>query len=235
MSRVNSKNVAELIKEYFKAESLLGRKTFYLYKRSPLMPLFSKSQPAIHSIDPLVSLFDEAKNCKRCTLYKTRKNFVFGEGNPCADVFFIGEAPGREEDLIGRPFVGEAGKLLTKMIEAINLKREEVYIGNVLKCRPPDNRNPLSSEVEACKPWLYKQLEIIKPKIICTLGKHAICTLLNETNFSEIRGKVQDFQGARLLPTYHPAALLYNPRLKHVAWEDMKLLQILHSEVHNDQ
>jgi len=166
-------------------------------------------------------------------LYKTRKNFVFGEGNSCADIFFIGEAPGREEDLVGRPFVGEAGKLLTKMIEAINLKREEVYIGNILKCRPPGNRDPLSSEVEACKPWLYKQLEIIKPKIICTLGKHATCTLLNTPNFSQIRGKVHDFQGAKLLPTYHPAALLYNPRLKHVAWEDMKLLKILYSEVHN--
>lgn len=233
MPKMNSKNIVGLIKEYFKAESLLGRKTFYLHKRSPLMSFFLKNQLVTEQSDPLSSLFDEAKACKRCTLYKTRKNFVFGEGNPYADIFFVGEAPGREEDLVGRPFVGEAGKLLTKMIEAIDLKREEVYIGNVLKCRPPGNRDPLSSEVEACKPWLYKQLETIKPKIICTLGKHATCTLLNTTNFSEIRGIVHDFQGAKLLPIYHPAALLYNPRLKHVAWEDMKLLQTLYSEVHN--
>lgn len=233
MSKVNSKNTIELIKDYFKSESLLGRKIFYLYKKGSLMALFSKNHLATHSTDPLASLFDEAKDCKRCPLYKTRKNFVFGEGNPCADIFFIGEAPGREEDLAGCPFVGEAGKLLTKMLEAINLKRKEVYIGNVLKCRPPGNRDPLSSEVEACKPWLYKQLEIIKPKIICTLGKHATCTLLSTTKFSEIRGKVHDFQGTKLLPTYHPAALLYNPRLKHIAWEDMKLLKTLYSEVHN--
>ncbi|HID93983.1 MAG TPA: uracil-DNA glycosylase, partial [bacterium (Candidatus Stahlbacteria)] len=202
--------------------------------RNPLMSLFSKNQLVTHPNSLLLALYNEAKSCKRCTLYKTRKNFVFGEGNPCADIVFIGEAPGREEDLVGRPFVGEAGKLLTKMIEAINLKREEVYIGNILKCRPPGNRDPLSSEIEACKPWLYKQLKIIKPKIICTLGKHATLTLLNKANFSELRGKVHDFQGAKLLPTYHPAALLYNPRLKQVAWKDMKLLQILYSEVCND-
>lgn len=233
MSRVNSRNIVELIKEYFKTESLLGRETFYLYKRSPLMPLFSKNHLTTRAGSLLLALYNEAKACKRCTLYKARKKFVFGEGNPCADIFFIGEAPGREEDLVGRPFVGEAGKLLTKMIESINLKREEVYIGNVLKCRPPSNRDPLPSEVEACKPWLYKQLEIVKPKIICTLGKHATLTLLNKTNFSNIRGIVYDFQGAKLLPTYHPAALLYNPRLKQVAWEDMKLLKILYNEVCN--
>lgn len=197
------------------------------------MPLLSQNRPTTHQRSLLIALYDEAKYCKRCALYKTRKNFVFGEGNPCADIVFVGEAPGKEEDLVGRPFVGEAGKLLTKMIEAINLKREEVYIGNILKCRPPGNRDPSSSEIEACKPWLYRQLEIIKPKIICTLGRHATLTLLNKTKFSAVRGKIHDFQGAKLLPTYHPAALLYNPGLKQIAWEDMKLLQTLYNEVRN--
>lgn len=162
-------------------------------------------------------------NCTNCLLCQSRRNLVFGEGNPEAKLIFVGEAPGVEEDLQGLPFVGQAGKLLTKIIEAIGLKREEVYICNVLKCRPPANRSPLPQEVAQCNQTLWKQLDIIRPKIICALGKFAAQTLLNSQEpISKLRGKFLEIQGIKIMPTYHPAYLLRNPQDKKIVWEDMK-------------
>ncbi len=151
---------------------------------------------------------------------------VFGEGNPQAELLFVGEAPGADEDLQGRPFVGRAGQLLTKMIEAIGLSREKVYIGNILKCRPPGNRDPLPSEVALCRPYLDQQMEMIDPKVVCALGRIAAQTLLDTSrSLGELRGLVHPFRGRKLLVTYHPAALLRNPHLKRPAWDDLKLLR----------
>lgn len=170
-------------------------------------------------------LKEEVTACLKCDLCKTRTNVVFGEGNPEADLMFVGEAPGKDEDLQGRPFVGRAGQLLTKIIEAIGLKREDVFIGNVLKCRPPENRNPLPSEIVECSPYLLAQIKMIKPRVICALGKFAAQTLLNtETPISKLRGTFHDYHGVKLMPTYHPAYLLRNPSGKKDVWEDMQLI-----------
>jgi DNA polymerase len=151
---------------------------------------------------------------------------VFGEGNPQAALVFVGEAPGREEDLQGKPFVGQAGKLLTRIIEAIDLTRDEVYITNIVKCRPPQNRNPQPDEIRTCLPFLRKQLQAIRPKIICALGTFAAQTLLEtEERISLLRGKFYAYQDARLMPTYHPAFLLRNPQCKRDVWEDMKMIR----------
>jgi uracil-DNA glycosylase family 4 len=161
--------------------------------------------------------------CVKCPLAKTRINVVFGEGNPKAKLMFIGEAPGADEDEQARPFVGRAGQLLTKIIEAMGLKREDVYIANILKCRPPENRNPLPEEIECCSPYLLEQVRIIGPKVICALGKFSSQTLLNtETPISQLRGNFHDYHGTKLMPTYHPAYLLRNPSEKKTVWEDMK-------------
>lgn len=174
----------------------------------------------------LSSIESTFANCQNCHLESSRINVVFGDGNPKADLVFVGEAPGREEDLKGEPFVGKAGQLLTKIIEAIGLKREDVYICNVVKCRPPENRNPLPEEIEACKPILLRQLEVIKPKAICALGKFAAQTLLNtETSISALRGTFRDYYNIPLMPTYHPAYLLRNPSMKRAVWEDVKLIK----------
>jgi len=171
----------------------------------------------------IAELYAHVENCKQCSLYSSRTNLVFGSGNLDAELIFVGEAPGRDEDLQGKPFVGAAGALLTKIIEAMKLKREDVYITNVLRCRPPGNRNPLPDEVISCKPYLVELLEIIKPRVICTLGKFAAHALLNETApISRLRGRFFDFHGITLLPTYHPAYLLRNPEDKKLVWEDMK-------------
>ncbi len=170
-------------------------------------------------------LKESARKCRECELWETRTNVVFGEGARSAELMFVGEAPGRDEDLQGKPFVGRAGQLLTKIIEAIGLKREDVFIGNVLKCRPPENRNPLPSEIAKCSPYLLAQIKFIKPKVICALGKFAAQTLLNtETPISKLRGVFYDFHGVKLMPTYHPAYLLRNPNEKKAVWEDMKLV-----------
>lgn len=161
--------------------------------------------------------------CTNCSLSRNKRNLVFGQGNPQAKLVFVGEAPGLEEDLQGLPFVGQAGQLLTKIIEAMGLKREDVYIGNVLKCRPPANRNPLPEEIAQCSQTLWKQINIIKPKIICALGKFAAQTLLDSQEpISVLRGKFFEIQGIKVMPTYHPAYLLRNPREKKTVWEDMK-------------
>jgi uracil-DNA glycosylase family 4 len=174
----------------------------------------------------LESIRSELGDCTRCRLHEGRQSLVFGEGNPHAMLVFVGEAPGREEDLQGRPFVGQAGALLTRIIEAIDLTREEVYIANIVKCRPPQNRNPQPDEIRTCLPFLRKQLEAIRPTIICALGTFAAQTLLEtEERISLLRGKFYTYQGAQLMPTYHPAFLLRNPQCKRAVWEDMKMVR----------
>jgi uracil-DNA glycosylase family 4 len=172
---------------------------------------------------------DIGDDCRRCKLHKLgRKQIVFGVGNPSADLMFVGEAPGADEDQQGIPFVGRAGQLLTKIIEAIGLRRDDVYIANVIKCRPPQNRNPEQDEVETCEPFLFRQIDTIKPKVIVALGTFAARTLLRTLDpISRLRGRVYDYRGAKLIPTFHPAYLLRNPSSKREVWEDMKVARSL--------
>ncbi len=177
---------------------------------------------------PSITLEDiekELGDCKRCKLHDKRNHIVFGEGSSTADLVFVGEAPGRDEDMQGKPFVGRAGKLLTDIIKAMGLERKDVYICNILKCRPPENRNPESDEIVACEPFLIKQLEAIRPRVICAMGKFAAQTLL-ETGaaISMLRGRFHSYHGIKLMPTYHPAYLLRNPGAKKQVWEDMKII-----------
>ena len=170
--------------------------------------------------------------CQKCSLGSTRTKFVFGVGNPNAEIVLIGEAPGADEDARGEPFVGRAGQLLNKILEAIHFKREEVYICNILKCRPPNNRDPLPEEVEQCEPYLWKQLELIKPKIILCLGRISAQVLLKTTDtLTKLRENVHDYRGIPLIVTYHPAALLRNPNWKRPAWEDVQKLRKMYDEM----
>lgn len=169
--------------------------------------------------------------CTQCPLAQTRTKFVFGVGNPNADILVIGEAPGADEDAQGEPFVGRAGQLLTKILQAIEFEREHVFIANILKCRPPGNRTPIPSEVEQCEPFLHKQIQLIKPKFILAVGLTAANTLLkSKYKMADIRGKIFDYQGVKMLVTYHPAALLRNPEWKKFTWEDVQLLRRLYDE-----
>ena len=172
----------------------------------------------------LKALREELGECTRCRLAAGRNKIVFGVGNPKADIVFVGEGPGRDEDLKGEPFVGRAGQLLTKIIEAMGLTRSDVYICNVVKCRPPNNRNPEPAEIAACRPFLEKQLDAIEPKFIVALGSHAAHTLLNtETRISDLRGHFHDYRAnIRLMPTFHPAYLLRYAGKKKETWEDMQ-------------
>jgi len=173
----------------------------------------------------LSTICADMADCQLCALGKTRKNLVFGDGNPQAKIVFVGEAPGADEDEQGKPFVGRAGQLLTKIIEAMGLSRRDVYICNILKCRPPQNRNPLPGEIAACEPFLKQQLKIISPQIICALGTFAAKTLLKtEAPISVLRGRFHYYEGIKLMPTYHPAYLLRNPAAKKTVWEDVQLI-----------
>ncbi|MFA5336181.1 MAG: uracil-DNA glycosylase [Candidatus Omnitrophota bacterium] len=173
----------------------------------------------------------EVFSCKACPLHKTKTNYVFSDGSETAKLMFVGEAPGADEDLQGVPFVGRAGQLLTKMIEAMGLKRQEVYICNVLKCRPPENRSPLPEEVKACKGYLVSQIDIVSPKVICCLGKHAAQALLDtDVPITKVRGREMEFNGKLMIPTYHPAYLLRNPPAKKEVWEDLKKIMKILSE-----
>jgi len=180
---------------------------------------------AQNSESDLNRVCQDMAGCRLCPLGKTRHNLVFGDGNPQAKVVFVGEAPGADEDEQGLPFVGRAGQLLTKIIEAMGLSRQDVYICNILKCRPPQNRNPLPEEILACEPFLKKQLKIISPRIICALGTFAAKTLLKtEVPISILRGRFHSYEGIKLMPTYHPAYLLRNPSAKKLVWEDVQLI-----------
>lgn len=189
-------------------------------------------RPLTSKATAFASLEQEVMACTRCPLYRSRTHHVFGEGNPDAKLVFVGEAPGREEDLQGRPFVGTAGQLLTKMIEAMGLARGEVYICNVLKDRPPGNRTPQPHEIDACLPFLERQLAIVQPKVICALGAIATKALLGlHVSIAKIRGEVHEYRGIPLVPTFHPAYLLRNPAAKKLAWTDLKRVkQILESK-----
>ena len=177
----------------------------------------------------LVSVRDEIGDCTRCKLHSTRTNIVFGVGNPKAELMFIGEAPGADEDLKAEPFVGRAGQLLTKMIAAMGFSRSDVYIANIIKCRPPDNRYPEDDEVEQCIPFLKQQIAVIKPKIIVSLGNLATQRLLQtKVGITVLHGTMQEFEGIPMMPTYHPAFLLRNPNMKKPCWEDLqKVMEFL--------
>ena len=171
-------------------------------------------------------------DCSKCSLGSTRQNFVFGAGNPAAGIMFVGEAPGADEDRQGEPFVGAAGQLLNKIISAMDLRREDVYICNILKCRPPNNRDPQPDEIEQCKPYLKRQIELIQPKVICTLGRFAAQTLLRSSDsMGRMRGQAHQYEGIPLVATYHPAALLRNAQWKRPTWEDMKRVRQIYDGV----
>jgi DNA polymerase len=180
-------------------------------------------------VDALAALRIDIGDCTRCKLHTMgRTQVVFGVGNPNADLMFVGEAPGADEDIQGIPFIGRAGQLLTKIIEAMGMTRDDVYIANVIKCRPPQNRNPEPDEVETCEPFLFRQIDIIQPKVIVALGKFGAQTLLRTLDpISRLRGRVFEYRGAKLIPTFHPAYLLRNPSSKREVWEDMKLVRKL--------
>jgi DNA polymerase len=178
--------------------------------------------------DTLPRIREDIGDCTRCKLHKARTNIVYGVGNPRAELVFVGEGPGHDEDIKGEPFVGRAGKLLTQMIEAMNLRREDVYIANVVKCRPPENRLPEKDEIATCSPYLLRQLDVIKPKVVCALGSCAAQTLLQTTQgISKFRGEWFDFRGAKLIATYHPAYLLRNPPAKSEVWKDLQKVMAL--------
>lgn len=216
----------DLTQKYLSQQrDLCGDEVFIQMQKDALVSKLTAS--AINLDD----LYDAIKDCQRCGLSATRTNFVFGVGNESADLVLVGEAPGMEEDLQGEPFVGKAGQLLDKILASINFAREEVYIANVLKCRPPGNRDPSPQEVEKCLPYLYQQLKIIKPRLILAVGRIAAQTLLKTTEpLSKLRGKIHNFDGAKLLVTYHPAALLRFPQLKRSTWEDVQLLRKIYDQ-----
>jgi uracil-DNA glycosylase len=183
--------------------------------------------------DTLLKVREDLGECTRCKLHRTRHTIVFGDGNPKAELVFVGEGPGADEDAQGLPFVGRAGKLLTQMIEAMGLQRKDVYICNVVKCRPPENRQPEEDEVSTCSPFLFRQIDVIAPKVIVCLGAVAAKTLL-QTNrgISQFRGEWLEFRGRKLLATYHPAYLLRNPPAKSEVWKDLqKVMAVLGLEV----
>jgi DNA polymerase len=176
--------------------------------------------------ESLTVIREELRNCERCKLSPTRKNIVFGSGDPNADLMFVGEAPGADEDEQGLPFVGRAGQLLTKIIEAIDMSRDQVFICNILKCRPPGNRNPEPDEIAACEQFLFRQIASVKPKVICALGAFSAKTLLRTNEaISRLRGQLVDYRGSKLMATFHPAYLLRNPNEKRKVWEDMKTIR----------
>lgn len=181
--------------------------------------------PAAPVMWTLQAIREDIGDCTRCKLHTLgRQQVVFGAGNPDADLMFVGEAPGADEDVQGIPFVGRAGQLLTKMIAAMGFSRDDVYIANVVKCRPPENRNPEPDEIASCEPFLFRQIESIKPRVIVALGSFAAKTLLRTQDpISRLRGRVFEYHGAQLVPTFHPSFLLRSPNQKKYAWDDLKL------------
>jgi DNA polymerase len=193
---------------------------------------FSDKREKWQDSENLQDLNHQICSCTKCDLHKGRSKFVFGVGNSNADVMLIGEGPGAEEDKQGEPFVGRAGKLLNDILKAINFSREEVYIANVVKCRPPGNRTPFPEEMETCLPYLAMQIELIKPKLILCLGLTAATGLLKKKEtLGKLRGKLFEFNGIKVMVTYHPAALLRNPNFKRDCWEDVKQFRKLYEEI----
>ncbi len=248
------KDIVQEIEDYFKnIKAVYGPRLFLdhalqdaeVTSTEPVTPTSVKTQPrpvaskkSFKSHVPpqtspeLEAYFQEIKECTACALSATRTHFVFGHGNAKADILFIGEAPGQDEDEQGIPFVGRAGQLLDKMLRAIGLSKDEVYIANVLKCRPPQNRDPLPDEVLKCEPYLQHQIELINPKILVALGRVAGNTLLRqESALTTLRNQVFTYKERPLIVTYHPAALLRNPRWKISSWQDLKKIKKLLSEL----
>jgi len=213
-----------------------------LVAKTPSPSLPRPDENASHQVQ-LDQIRTDIGDCKRCRLCEQRNNIVFGVGNPHAELMFVGEAPGRDEDKQGEPFVGRAGQLLTKIIEAMKFQRQDVYIANVVKCRPPENRNPAPDEIATCEPFLLRQIEVIQPKVIVGLGNFAVQTLLQtESKITGLRGRFHPWPSATvkakfetslpegsisLMPTYHPAFLLRNPNMKRPVWEDMQKVMAL--------
>lgn len=221
--------ISSLIEHYFRNQIEIFGDELALDKKY-LTDLNPKSEQ--NSVDTLDDFQTQIKDCQNCALGKTRQHFVFGEGFAQARIMVIGEAPGGDEDRLGRPFVGAAGQLLDKILAAIQLDRGQVYIANIVKCRPPDNREPAPDEIARCRPYLLKQIELIQPKLILALGRVAAQSLLNTTQaIGSLRGRVYECGNARLIPTYHPAALLRDAGLKPATWEDVKLLRRLYDEL----
>ena len=220
---------AELARPLEKDAAFAAKSADSVQDEAPPPPKSEEKPQAAPSVDALTALAAEASVCELCPLYATRTNVVFGAGNPNADLMFVGEAPGRDEDLKGLPFVGRAGQLLTKIIEAMGLRREDVYIANLLKCRPPENRNPLPLEAERCRPYLERQIGLIQPRAVVALGSYAAAALLNsKERISNLRGRFHPLGGIQVMPTYHPAYLLRNPGGKRYVWEDMqKVMELL--------
>lgn len=231
------------VKRWLRQEAAAGRERVWfdpdaVTLPSPAVEPADESAPASGAeedaaVDKAAALkaLDESQVsiCTKCALSQTRTNTVFGVGNPDAGIVFVGEAPGRDEDLKGEPFVGRAGQLLTKILAAIDFEREDVYICNVLKCRPPDNRDPAPDEVLHCEPYLRAQLDIIQPRVICALGRIAAQTLLKtKTSLTKLRADVHDYHGIPMVVTYHPAALLRNPNWKRPTWEDVQKLRAIY-------
>jgi uracil-DNA glycosylase family 4 len=193
------------------------------YKTMEYTSMFDQEPAAQETLDAIRT---DLGDCRRCKLAPGRKNIVFGSGNPQAELMFVGEAPGADEDAQGLPFVGRAGQLLTKIIEAIGMSRDEVYICNILKCRPPGNRNPETDEIAACEPFLFRQIASVKPRVICALGAFGAQTLLRTTeSIGRLRGRLIDYRGAKLMATFHPAYLLRNPNEKRKVWEDVQIIR----------
>jgi DNA polymerase len=226
----------EDIKNFFRIQ----RELYGPYRplSAPLVELTAETEgrelerTAMQSEDDLTKSNDldnynqEINTCKKCSLSATRKNFVFGIGNPNADLMFVGEAPGHDEDIQGKPFVGRAGLLLNLMLQSIGLRREDVFIANVLKCRPPNNRDPLPDEIEKCEPYLKRQIDLVSPRLLVTLGRFAAASLLRATGaLATLREDMHTYDDVPLIVTYHPAALLRNPQLKRQAWEDLKKIK----------
>jgi len=218
------------VRDFFLQQEELFTDEFYFESKPNLDNLRAMDQ-RINRVPALSweELKTKALTCTRCPLATTRLNVVFGVGDSQTNLLFIGEAPGEQEDLKGEPFVGRAGQLLDKILAAIQMKREQVYITNILKCRPPNNRSPHASEIELCEPYLQNQIDLIQPKLIVCLGLVAAKTLLRvEYNMQEMRGKIYNYHGVDLMVTYHPAALLRNPYLKKFAWEDFQKIRDLY-------
>lgn len=218
-------DIKESLKKFAENEKMFGNDVFFsnsVKKRNQENPQQIVCEN-VNKSKELEKISIQTDKCTKCQLSLHRTNVVAGEGNPDADLMFIGEAPGRDEDMQGKPFVGRAGKLLTRIINAMRLERNQVFIANIIKCRPPNNRNPFPDEIKACSSYLERQLQIINPKIICTLGKFSSQTLLNtEESISRLRGSFHEYKGIKVMPTYHPAYLLRNPSGKKLVWDDMQ-------------
>ncbi len=223
---VNSNLVRKTLQKYFEYLQLSGIDDIYLKPVKAKVKIKIIQSKNIDAKQKLIDLEEKYKVCKKCSLWKGRNKFCYGNGNPNAKLMLIGEGPGADEDRTGRVFVGRAGQLLTKMLLAIKLSRDDVYIGNIVKCRPPGNRNPLPEEKKACLPYLEEQISIIKPQILLLLGKVAASTLLEmETTLKAFREQTYSYKGIKTYVSYHPSALLRNPGWKKFAWIDLQKIQ----------